>query len=201
MFTSVLQYSDGCFGLLQLVIDATDQNSHICQKVQRPANCSSTNTSCHVRSLSMLSHSWAFVHSRLNTTGTQMSKGGSHRGNVPEITSAKAGTRFIDPRGMKGWADLSGIMCTSCTMIFSDDECSTAGEFDPERLGEPSDYDRNVLHTCQFVASKSELKLCNCCMVHGASSIKTEGSYLFPHLLPYSLHVHTQPKLHFQPNS
>ena len=62
----------------------------------------------------VLSHAWTMVHSRLSTTRTNSSYRITHtqfclpsnRGDVPFITLADAGTRLVDPRGMKGWVDL-----------------------------------------------------------------------------------------------
>ena len=44
-------------------------------------------------------------------------------GDVPTITPAKAGTRFIDPGGMKGWVDLSMLKQISYSRIFRDVQC------------------------------------------------------------------------------
>ena len=78
--------------------------------------------------------------SRLSTTGTRVSSGTTQfylppgRDDVPVITPAEVGTRFINPREWVDWS--KWLMWISCLRIFRHDQYTTVG-LEPGRLGSP----------------------------------------------------------------
>ena len=84
-------------------------------------------------------HSWftssSYSHSRLSTMQTRMQYGRitqyylwPDRGDdVPIITPAEAGTRFIDPGGMKRWVATSMLTRIFFSRIFRYDQYAVAG--------------------------------------------------------------------------
>ena len=75
----------------------------------------------------MLSNSWALIHSRPSTyENSHVIWDHTERGDVSAITPAEAGTRFINPGGMKGWVDLSQLVWIFCTRILRDEQETAA---------------------------------------------------------------------------